>query len=168
MLNLKSLKLIRKRVGFTQAQIADLTNNKRSNYTRKENGLVPFYADEFFLLLKAIGERLNEDEFAGAIEEICDDKRFAAVLKKDAPTKTDELNLVYKRLADSLEETVKTQRGELESLKNENKSLRKDNEDLKKFKSEVQESHCQNNDKTQNPDNDAQGKKSTDPKRKVS
>ena len=53
----------RKELGWRQHEVAGWIQNERSNYCRKENGQVPFTADEFLELLaefEARGPRKKE------------------------------------------------------------------------------------------------------------
>jgi len=57
------IKTERKKLGWRQQEVADWIDNERSNYCRKENGKVPFTADEFLEILaqfQARGPRTKE------------------------------------------------------------------------------------------------------------
>ena len=62
----KSARIIkekRKELGWRQKDVAGWIQNERSNYCRKENGKVPFTADEFLDILgefEARGSRKKE------------------------------------------------------------------------------------------------------------
>lgn len=70
---MEKLKSIRKQRGYTQQQIADILATDVSNYSRKENGEVKIYDEEWEKLAKALDvsvEEIKEEKAATVVQNL--------------------------------------------------------------------------------------------------
>ncbi|WP_317040603.1 helix-turn-helix domain-containing protein [Chryseobacterium jejuense] len=70
---MEKLKSIRKQKGYTQQQIADILATDVSNYSRKENGDVKIYDEEWEKLAKALDvavEEIKEEKSATVVQNL--------------------------------------------------------------------------------------------------
>ncbi|MGE8553176.1 MAG: helix-turn-helix domain-containing protein [Chryseobacterium jejuense] len=70
---MEKLKSIRKQRGYTQQQIADILATDVSNYSRKENGEVKIYDEEWEKIAKALDvsvEDLKEEKPATVVQNL--------------------------------------------------------------------------------------------------
>lgn len=119
---MEKLKSIRKQRGYTQQQIADILATDVSNYSRKENGEVKIYDEEWEKLAKALDV---------SVEEI-KEERGAQIQNNENPTLNDNSSINYNQycnipnyLLENQQEYINLLKEQIEILKAENAKLKK-------------------------------------------
>ena len=64
------IKKYRKTTRFKQIDLADIIKTSRTNYGRKENGVVPFTAEEIFKVLDFLKNHISEEEYLNVVTEL--------------------------------------------------------------------------------------------------
>ncbi|WP_317193504.1 helix-turn-helix transcriptional regulator [Chryseobacterium cucumeris] len=122
---MEKLRTLRKQKGYTQQQIADLLATDVSNYSRKENGDVRIFDDEWEKLAKALEV---------SVEDIKEEKEPNVVQKNENITFNDTSSFhqsgIYNCNVPNY--LLENQQEYINLLKEQIKALKKENEKLKK------------------------------------
>ncbi|WP_317259033.1 helix-turn-helix transcriptional regulator [Chryseobacterium sp. X308] len=122
---MEKLRTLRKQKGYTQQQIADLLATDVSNYSRKENGDVRIFDDEWEKLAKALDV---------SVEDIKEEKEPNVVQKNENITFNDTSSFhqsgIYNCNVPNY--LLENQQEYINLLKEQIKALKKENEKLKK------------------------------------
>ncbi|WP_317198082.1 helix-turn-helix transcriptional regulator [Chryseobacterium rhizoplanae] len=123
---MEKLKNLRKQRGYTQQQIADILATDVSNYSRKENGEVKIFDDEWEKLAKALDttiEDIREERIANVVQNLT---------FNDSSSNTSNQSGNYNQycsipdyMLESQQEYIKLLREQIEILKAENAKLKK-------------------------------------------
>ncbi|WP_317047295.1 helix-turn-helix transcriptional regulator [Chryseobacterium indologenes] len=122
---MEKLRTLRKQKGYTQQQIADLLATDVSNYSRKENGDVRIFDDEWEKLAKALEV---------PIEDIKEEKEPNIVQKNENITFNDTSSFhqsgiyncnVPNYLLENQQEYINLLKEQIKALKEENEKLKK-------------------------------------------
>ncbi|WP_317129595.1 helix-turn-helix domain-containing protein [Chryseobacterium gleum] len=122
---MEKLRTLRKQKGYTQQQIADLLATDVSNYSRKENGDVKIFDDEWEKLAKVLEV---------SIEDIKEDKEPNVVQKNENITFNDTSSFhqsgiyncnVPNYLLENQQEYINLLKEQIKALKEENEKLKK-------------------------------------------
>ncbi|MFC4383103.1 helix-turn-helix domain-containing protein [Chryseobacterium bernardetii] len=123
---MEKLKNLRKQRGYTQQQIADILATDVSNYSRKENGEVKIFDDEWEKLAKALDtsiEDIREERIANVVQNLT---------FNDSSSNTSNQSGNYNQycsipdyMLESQQEYIKLLREQIEMLKAENAKLKK-------------------------------------------
>ncbi|MCC3214582.1 helix-turn-helix domain-containing protein [Chryseobacterium sp. X308] len=124
-MTMEKLRTLRKQKGYTQQQIADLLATDVSNYSRKENGDVRIFDDEWEKLAKALDV---------SVEDIKEEKEPNVVQKNENITFNDTSSFhqsgIYNCNVPNY--LLENQQEYINLLKEQIKALKKENEKLKK------------------------------------
>ncbi|MGX5682992.1 helix-turn-helix domain-containing protein [Chryseobacterium cucumeris] len=124
-MTMEKLRTLRKQKGYTQQQIADLLATDVSNYSRKENGDVRIFDDEWEKLAKALEV---------SVEDIKEEKEPNVVQKNENITFNDTSSFhqsgIYNCNVPNY--LLENQQEYINLLKEQIKALKKENEKLKK------------------------------------
>ncbi len=124
-MTMEKLRTLRKQKGYTQQQIADLLATDVSNYSRKENGDVRIFDDEWEKLAKALEV---------PIEDIKEEKEPNIVQKNENITFNDTSSFhqsgiyncnVPNYLLENQQEYINLLKEQIKALKEENEKLKK-------------------------------------------
>lgn len=125
-MTMEKLKNLRKQRGYTQQQIADILATDVSNYSRKENGEVKIFDDEWEKLAKALDttiEDIREERIANVVQNLT---------FNDSSSNTSNQSGNYNQycsipdyMLESQQEYIKLLREQIEMLKAENAKLKK-------------------------------------------
>ncbi|QBJ84848.1 XRE family transcriptional regulator [Chryseobacterium gleum] len=124
-MTMEKLRTLRKQKGYTQQQIADLLATDVSNYSRKENGDVKIFDDEWEKLAKVLEV---------SIEDIKEDKEPNVVQKNENITFNDTSSFhqsgiyncnVPNYLLENQQEYINLLKEQIKALKEENEKLKK-------------------------------------------
>lgn len=125
-MTMEKLKNLRKQRGYTQQQIADILATDVSNYSRKENGEVKIFDDEWEKLAKALDtsiEDIREERIANVVQNLT---------FNDSSSNTSNQSGNYNQycsipdyMLESQQEYIKLLREQIEILKAENAKLKK-------------------------------------------
>nr|WP_209785090.1 helix-turn-helix transcriptional regulator [Chryseobacterium sp. PvR013] len=121
-MTMEKLRTLRKQKGYTQQQIADLLATDVSNYSRKENGDVRIFDDEWEKLAKALEV---------PVEDIKEEKT-SQIQHNDKPTLNDNSSINYNQYCNIPEYLLENQQEYINLLKEQIKALKEENEKLKK------------------------------------
>jgi len=121
-MTMEKLRTLRKQKGYTQQQIADLLATDVSNYSRKENGDVRIFDDEWEKLAKALEV---------PVEDIREEKT-SQIQHNDKPTLNDNSSINYNQYCNIPEYLLENQQEYINLLKEQIKALKEENEKLKK------------------------------------
>lgn len=122
---MEKLRTLRKQKGYTQQQIADLLATDVSNYSRKENGDVRIFDDEWEKLAKALEL---------SVEDIKEEKEPNVVQKNENITFHDTSSFhqsgiyncnVPNYLLENQQEYITLLKEQIKALKEENEKLKK-------------------------------------------
>ncbi|WNI36978.1 MULTISPECIES: helix-turn-helix domain-containing protein [Chryseobacterium] len=122
---MEKLRTLRKQKGYTQQQIADLLATDVSNYSRKENGDVRIFDDEWEKLAKALEV---------SVEDIKEEKEPNVVQKNENITFNDTSSFhqsgiyncnVPNYLLENQQEYINLLKEQIKALKEENEKLKK-------------------------------------------
>ncbi len=127
-MTMEKLKNLRKQRGYTQQQIADILATDVSNYSRKENGEVKIFDDEWEKLAKALDtsiEDIREERIANVVQNLT---------FNDSSSNTSNQSGNYNQycsipdyMLESQQEYIKLLREQIEMLKAENAKLKRNN-----------------------------------------
>ncbi|WP_317207273.1 helix-turn-helix domain-containing protein [Chryseobacterium gleum] len=123
---MEKLRTLRKQKGYTQQQIADLLATDVSNYSRKENGDVKIFDDEWEKLAKALEvsvEDIREEKAATVIQNLT---------FNDSSSNTSNQSGNYNQYCNIPEYLLDNQQEYINFLKEQIKALKEENEKLKK------------------------------------
>ena len=125
-MTMEKLKNLRKQRGYTQQQIADILATDVSNYSRKENGEVKIFDDEWEKLAKALDtsiEDIREERIANVVQNLT---------FNDSSSNTSNQSGNYNQycsipdyMLESQQEYIKLLKEQIEILKAENTELKK-------------------------------------------
>ncbi|PRB82361.1 transcriptional regulator [Chryseobacterium culicis] len=124
-MTMEKLRTLRKQKGYTQQQIADLLATDVSNYSRKENGDVRIFDDEWEKLAKALEV---------PVEDIKEEKEPNVVQKNENITFNDTSSFhqsgiyncnVPNYLLENQQEYINLLKEQIKALKEENENLKK-------------------------------------------
>ncbi|MDQ1856976.1 XRE family transcriptional regulator [Chryseobacterium cucumeris] len=124
-MTMEKLRTLRKQKGYTQQQIADLLATDVSNYSRKENGDVRIFDDEWEKLAKALEV---------SVEDIKEEKEPNVVQKNENITFNDTSSFhqsgiyncnVPNYLLENQQEYINLLKEQIKALKEENEKLKK-------------------------------------------
>lgn len=121
-MTMEKLRTLRKQKGYTQQQIADLLATDVSNYSRKENGDVRIFDDQWEKLAKALEV---------SVEDIKEEKT-SQIQHNDKPTLNDNSSINYNQYCNIPEYLLENQQEYINLLKEQIKALKEENEKLKK------------------------------------
>ncbi len=121
-MTMEKLRTLRKQKGYTQQQIADILATDVSNYSRKENGDVRIFDDEWEKLAKALEV---------SVEDIKEEKT-SQIQHNDKPTLNDNSSINYNQYCNIPEYLLENQQEYINLLKEQIKALKEENEKLKK------------------------------------
>ncbi|WP_313000822.1 helix-turn-helix domain-containing protein [Chryseobacterium gleum] len=122
---MEKLRTLRKQKGYTQQQIADLLATDVSNYSRKENGDVKIFDDEWEKLAKALEV---------PVEDIKEEKEPNVVQKNENITFNDTSSFhqsgiyncnVPNYLLENQQEYINLLKEQIKALKEENEKMKK-------------------------------------------
>ncbi|MCE4063653.1 helix-turn-helix domain-containing protein [Chryseobacterium gleum] len=125
-MTMEKLRTLRKQKGYTQQQIADLLATDVSNYSRKENGDVKIFDDEWEKLAKALEvsvEDIREEKAATVIQNLT---------FNDSSSNTSNQSGNYNQYCNIPEYLLDNQQEYINFLKEQIKALKEENEKLKK------------------------------------
>ncbi|WP_317207352.1 helix-turn-helix domain-containing protein [Chryseobacterium gleum] len=123
---MEKLRTLRKHKGYTQQQIADLLATDVSNYSRKENGDVKIFDDEWEKLAKILDvsvEDIREEKPATVIQNLT---------FNDSSSNTSNQSGNYNQYCNIPEYLLDNQQEYINLLKEQIKALKEENEKLKK------------------------------------
>jgi transcriptional regulator with XRE-family HTH domain len=123
---MEKLKNLRKHRGFTQQQIADIIATDVSNYSRKENGEVKIFDDEWEKIAKALDvsvEDIKEERVATVIQNLT---------FNDSSSNTSNQSGNYNQYCSIPEYMLESQQEYIKLLKEQITLLKVENEKLKK------------------------------------
>ncbi|MFP8894044.1 MULTISPECIES: helix-turn-helix domain-containing protein [Chryseobacterium] len=124
---MEKLRTLRKQKGYTQQQIADLLATDVSNYSRKENGDVRIFDDEWEKLAKALDV---------SVEDIKEEKALQTQNQNstlnDNSSLNDNASINYNLFCNVPNYLLENQQEYINLLKEQIKALKKENEKLKK------------------------------------
>jgi transcriptional regulator with XRE-family HTH domain len=123
---MEKLRTLRKHKGYTQQQIADLLATDVSNYSRKENGDVKIFDDEWEKLAKILEvsvEDIREEKAATVIQNLT---------FNDSSSNTSNQSGNYNQYCNIPEYLLDNQQEYINFLKEQIKALKEENEKLKK------------------------------------
>ncbi|WP_341456369.1 helix-turn-helix transcriptional regulator [Chryseobacterium gleum] len=123
---MEKLRTLRKHKGYTQQQIADLLATDVSNYSRKENGDVKIFDDEWEKLAKILEvsvEDIREEKAATVIQNLT---------FNDSSSNTSNQSGNYNQYCNIPEYLLDNQQEYINLLKEQIKALKEENEKLKK------------------------------------
>ncbi len=124
-MTMEKLRTLRKQKGYTQQQIADLLATDVSNYSRKENGDVKIFDDEWEKLAKALEV---------PVEDIKEEKEPNVVQKNENITFNDTSSFhqsgiyncnVPNYLLENQQEYINLLKEQIKALKEENEKMKK-------------------------------------------
>ena len=124
-MTMEKLRTLRKQKGYTQQQIADLLATDVSNYSRKENGDVKIFDDEWEKLAKVLDV---------SVEDIKEEKEPNVVQKNENITFNDTSSFhqsgiyncnVPNYLLENQQEYINLLKEQIKALKEENEKLKK-------------------------------------------
>lgn len=123
---MEKLKSIRKQKGYTQQQIADILATDVSNYSRKENGDVKIYDEEWEKLAKALDVSVDD------IKEERNAQNNQNTTLNDSASFNDNASINYNQfcnipnyLLENQQEYINLLKEQIEILKAENAKLKK-------------------------------------------
>ncbi len=126
-MTMEKLRTLRKQKGYTQQQIADLLATDVSNYSRKENGDVRIFDDEWEKLAKALDV---------SVEDIKEEKALQTQNQNstlnDNSSLNDNASINYNLFCNVPNYLLENQQEYINLLKEQIKALKKENEKLKK------------------------------------
>lgn len=125
-MTMEKLRTLRKQKGYTQQQIADLLATDVSNYSRKENGDVKIFDDEWEKLAKILDvsvEDIREEKAATVIQNLT---------FNDSSSNTSNQSGNYNQYCNIPEYLLENQQEYINLLKEQIKALKEENEKLKK------------------------------------
>lgn len=125
-MTMEKLRTLRKHKGYTQQQIADLLATDVSNYSRKENGDVKIFDDEWEKLAKILDvsvEDIREEKAATVIQNLT---------FNDSSSNTSNQSGNYNQYCNIPEYLLDNQQEYINLLKEQIKALKEENEKLKK------------------------------------
>lgn len=126
-MTMEKLRTLRKQKGYTQQQIADLLATDVSNYSRKENGDVRIFDDEWEKLAKALEV---------SVEDIKEEKALQTQNQNstlnDNSSLNDNASINYNLFCNVPNYLLENQQEYINLLKEQIKALKKENEKLKK------------------------------------
>lgn len=125
-MTMEKLRTLRKQKGYTQQQIADLLATDVSNYSRKENGDVKIFDDEWEKLAKILEvsvEDIREEKAATVIQNLT---------FNDSSSNTSNQSGNYNQYCNIPEYLLDNQQEYINLLKEQIKALKEENEKLKK------------------------------------
>ncbi|WP_374465774.1 helix-turn-helix domain-containing protein [Chryseobacterium sp.] len=125
-MTMEKLRTLRKQKGYTQQQIADLLATDVSNYSRKENGDVKIFDDEWEKLAKILDvsvEDIREEKTATVIQNLT---------FNDSSSNTSNQSGNYNQYCNIPEYLLENQQEYINLLKEQIKALKEENENLKK------------------------------------
>lgn len=125
-MTMEKLRTLRKQKGYTQQQIADIIATDVSNYSRKENGDVRIYDDEWEKLAKALDVSVDD------IKEERNAQNNQNTTLNDSSSFNDNASINYNQfcnipnyLLENQQEYIKLLKEQIEVLKAENAKLKK-------------------------------------------
>lgn len=125
-MTMEKLRTLRKQKGYTQQQIADIIATDVSNYSRKENGDVRIYDDEWEKLAKALEVSVDD------IKEERNAQNNQNTTLNDSSSFNDNASINYNQfcnipnyLLENQQEYIKLLKEQIEVLKAENAKLKK-------------------------------------------
>lgn len=125
-MTMEKLRTLRKQKGYTQQQIADIIATDVSNYSRKENGDVRIYDDEWEKLAKALDVSVDD------IKEERNAQNNQNTTLNDSSSFNDNASINYNQfcnipnyLLENQQEYIKLLKEQIEILKAENAKLKK-------------------------------------------
>ena len=101
------LKKFRKSTKFSQSDLANIIKTERSNYGRKENGKVPFTADELFLVLNFLKNHITDEEYLNAVTELLSSQSNSEENKENSISLPSPLDPAIEILKEFLQEEKK-------------------------------------------------------------
>lgn len=120
-MTMEKLKNLRKQKGITQQYLANIIATDVSNYSRKENGEVKIYDEEWEKLAQALDVNVED------IKE----NRTGQIQNNENPTLNDNSSINYNQycsipeyLLENQQEYIKLLKEQIEALKEENKKIR--------------------------------------------
>lgn len=123
---MEKLRTLRKQKGYTQQQIADIIATDVSNYSRKENGDVRIFDDEWEKLAKALDVSVDD------IKEERNAQNNQNTALNDSASFNDNASINYNQfcnipnyLLENQQEYIKLLKEQIEILKAENTKLKK-------------------------------------------
>lgn len=123
---MEKLKSIRKQRGYTQQQIADIIATDVSNYSRKENGEVRIFDDEWEKIAKALEvsvEDIREDKVAQSNQNST--LNDSASFNDNASINYNQYCNIPEYLLETQQEYIKLLKEQIEILKAENAKSKK-------------------------------------------
>ncbi|MDN3693802.1 helix-turn-helix transcriptional regulator [Chryseobacterium tructae] len=123
---MEKLKNLRKQRGYTQQQIADIIATDVSNYSRKENGDVKIYDEEWEKIAKALDvsvEDIKEDRTAQNNQNTT--LNDSASFNDNASINYNQFCNIPNYLLENQQEYIKLLKEQIEILKAENAKLKK-------------------------------------------
>lgn len=125
-MTMEKLRTLRKQKGYTQQQIADIIATDVSNYSRKENGDVRIYDEEWEKLAKALDVSVDD------IKEERNAQNNQNTTLNDSASFNDNASINYNQfcnipnyLLENQQEYIKLLKEQIEILKAENIKLKK-------------------------------------------
>lgn len=125
-MTMEKLRTLRKQKGYTQQQIADIIATDVSNYSRKENGDVRIYDEEWEKLAKALDVSVDD------IKEERNAQNNQNTTLNDSASFNDNASINYNQfcnipnyLLENQQEYIKLLKEQIEILKAENTKLKK-------------------------------------------
>lgn len=125
-MTMEKLRTLRKQKGYTQQQIADIIAIDVSNYSRKENGDVRIYDEEWEKLAKALDVSVDD------IKEERNAQNSQNTTLNDSASFNDNASINYNQfcnipnyLLENQQEYIKLLKEQIEILKAENTKLKK-------------------------------------------
>lgn len=123
---MEKLKSIRKQRGYTQQQIADILATDVSNYSRKENGEVKIYDEEWEKIAKALDVSVDD------IKEERNAQNNQNATLNDSASFNDNASINYNQycnipnyLLENQQEYINLLKEQIEILKTENAKFKK-------------------------------------------
>lgn len=125
-MTMEKLRTLRKQKGYTQQQIADIIATDVSNYSRKENGDVRIFDDEWEKLAKALDvsvEEIKEERTATVVQNLT---------FNDSSSNTSNQSGNYNQYCNIPEYILENQQEYIKLLKEQIEILKAENAKLKK------------------------------------
>ncbi|WP_376746465.1 helix-turn-helix domain-containing protein [Chryseobacterium gleum] len=126
-MTMEKLRTLRKQKGYTQQQIADLLATDVSNYSRKENGDVKIFDDEWEKLAKALDVPVEDIKEEKALQTQNQNSTL-----NDNSSLNDNASINYNLFCNVPNYLLENQQEYINLLKEQIKALKEENEKLKK------------------------------------
>lgn len=126
-MTMEKLRTLRKQKGYTQQQIADLLATDVSNYSRKENGDVKIFDDEWEKLAKVLDVPVEDIKEEKALQTQNQNSTL-----NDNSSLNDNASINYNLFCNVPNYLLENQQEYINLLKEQIKALKEENEKLKK------------------------------------